>query len=263
MKNYYNILGVPESADQSAIKKAYHLLAKKYHPDRNPNSSWAEERFKEIAEAYETLSDTIKKANYDHLRKQQQAKFNYQYKGDFRGYQYNQQRQQKASTPPPPKKKIVIPSRVRTALIPAVFFIIGGLGGWIGKSLLYKNNPAAVSNNLYSTFSGLDSIPSIGLNQFEINAKWDKQLKVNAIGKIDAQNATILQDKQTLSGAHLMVNFLDSQGNLVHAENLYLDAAILHKNQDIYSFNLEFNLISDLSYEDFIKITSFQLGYST
>lgn len=260
MKNYYDILGVTESADQSVIKKAYHLLAKKYHPDRNPNSSWAEERFKEIAEAYETLSDSIKKANYDHLRKLKHSTFNYQYKGDFRGYQYNQQRQ-KASTPPPPKKKIVIPSRVRTALIPAIFFIIGGLGGWIGKSLLYKDSPPAVSNKLYSTFFGLDSIPSIGLSQFEINAKWDKQLKVNAIGTIETQNATILKDKQTLSGAHLMVNFLDSQGYLVHAENLYLDDAILHKSHDSSSFNLEFNLLSDLTYEDFIKISSFQLGY--
>lgn len=262
MKNYYNILGVPESADQSAIKKAYHLLAKKYHPDRNPNSSWAEERFKEIAEAYETLSDTIKKANYDHLRKQQQAKFNYQYKGDFRGYQYNQQRQQKASTPPPPKKKIVIPSRVRTALIPAIFFIIGGLGGWIGKTLFTKKEPVKPSQ-IYTHFSGSDSIPSIGLKNFEINAVWNEKLTIHAIGTIDIQNVQILINKKSLIGAHFLVSFLDAGGKSIHTEYLLLESGVMHENLNDHYYTLEFNKTSPLSYEDFIKITSFQLGYGT
>jgi len=64
-KDYYNILGVDKGSDEKQIKKAYRKLSKKYHPDVNPNNKEAEERFKEIAEAYSVLSDPEKKSNYD------------------------------------------------------------------------------------------------------------------------------------------------------------------------------------------------------
>lgn len=64
-KNYYETLGVDKSASQDEIKSAYRRLAKKYHPDLNPNNAEAAEKFKEINEAYETLSDATKKQNYD------------------------------------------------------------------------------------------------------------------------------------------------------------------------------------------------------
>lgn len=64
-RDYYEVLGVPKSADASAIKKAYRKLAIKYHPDKNPDNKEAEEKFKEAAEAYEILSDDQKKARYD------------------------------------------------------------------------------------------------------------------------------------------------------------------------------------------------------
>ena len=56
-KDYYKILNVPKDADDSAIKKAYRKLAIVHHPDKNPNDEHAAERFKDIGEAYETLSD--------------------------------------------------------------------------------------------------------------------------------------------------------------------------------------------------------------
>jgi molecular chaperone DnaJ len=65
MKDYYRILGVPRDATQEEIKKAYRKLALKYHPDRNPNDKEAEEKFKEINEAYACLSDPEKRAKYD------------------------------------------------------------------------------------------------------------------------------------------------------------------------------------------------------
>lgn len=68
MNNYYKILGVSEDADLDTIKKSYRDLAKKYHPDRNKESG-AEEKFKEISEAYEHLGDPIKKQKYDNSRK--------------------------------------------------------------------------------------------------------------------------------------------------------------------------------------------------
>ena len=64
-KDYYEILGVDKSADENAIKKAYRSLAKKYHPDMNPGDAAAEQKFKEVNEAYSILSDPDKKAKYD------------------------------------------------------------------------------------------------------------------------------------------------------------------------------------------------------
>lgn len=65
MKNYYDILGVAEGASEKEIKSAYRKLSLKYHPDRNPNDKVAEEKFKEINEAYQTLSDPEKRNIYD------------------------------------------------------------------------------------------------------------------------------------------------------------------------------------------------------
>ena len=64
-RDYYEVLGVGKDADDSAIKKAYRSLAKKYHPDMNPGDKDAEAKFKEVNEAYDVLSDADKKAKYD------------------------------------------------------------------------------------------------------------------------------------------------------------------------------------------------------
>lgn len=66
-KDYYKILGVDRKASDDEIRKAYRKLAKKYHPDYNPKDKSAEDRFKEINEAYEVLSDSNKRSHYDRL----------------------------------------------------------------------------------------------------------------------------------------------------------------------------------------------------
>ena len=64
-RDYYEVLGLAKGADEASIKKAYRTLAKKYHPDMNPGNAEAEQKFKEVNEAYSVLSDPDKKSKYD------------------------------------------------------------------------------------------------------------------------------------------------------------------------------------------------------
>ena len=64
-RDYYEVLGISKNADEGEIKKAYRKLALKYHPDKNQGDADAEDKFKEAAEAYEVLSNSEKKAQYD------------------------------------------------------------------------------------------------------------------------------------------------------------------------------------------------------
>ena len=80
MGDYYDTLGVSKNADAKEIKGAYRKVAMKYHPDKNPGDSAAEEKFKEAAEAYSVLSDNQKRTQYDQFG---HAAFNNQGGGGF------------------------------------------------------------------------------------------------------------------------------------------------------------------------------------
>ena len=66
-KDYYKIMGLEKTASQEEIKSTYRKLAKKYHPDLNPNDEKAQEKFKEVSEANEVLSDEKKRKQYDQM----------------------------------------------------------------------------------------------------------------------------------------------------------------------------------------------------
>jgi molecular chaperone DnaJ len=68
-KNYYDVLGVPETAPAKEITRAYRKLARQHHPDANPGNDQAEERFKEISAAYDVLGDETKRKEYDEVRR--------------------------------------------------------------------------------------------------------------------------------------------------------------------------------------------------
>ncbi|MCD6557081.1 MAG: J domain-containing protein [Bacteroidales bacterium] len=78
-KNYYKVLGVSASSGEDEIKKAYRELAKKWHPDKNQGNNTAEENFKEISEAYDVLSDVLKRKKFDDFVKASQQRRAYSY----------------------------------------------------------------------------------------------------------------------------------------------------------------------------------------
>jgi len=82
-KDYYKILGVDKNATKEEIKKAYRKLALKYHPDRNPGDKNAEEKFKDITEAYEVLSDENKRKKYEQLGSNWKFYQNANFNGDW------------------------------------------------------------------------------------------------------------------------------------------------------------------------------------
>ena len=90
MRDYYQILGIPDDCSQEDIKRAFRKLAFKYHPDTNPgNEKQAEEKFKEINEAYGVLGDEVRRQQYDFARKGQFAGAGYG--SGYNGFGYSQQ----------------------------------------------------------------------------------------------------------------------------------------------------------------------------
>lgn len=101
MKDHYKTLGIASTASEKEIKSAYRALAVKYHPDKNNGSKVAEEKFKEINEAYETLGDDTKRKAYDWDRRQKKAAVH----GGFASTKPNNSSTNYSDPPPPQRPK--------------------------------------------------------------------------------------------------------------------------------------------------------------
>ena len=100
MKNHYQTLGLKRDASNDDIKKAYRKLAQKFHPDKNDGDKFFEERFKEIQEAYETLSDPYEKGKYD-------SNYDYFFNGQQKtGQTYTRKEEPKYEPPKPDPEKV-------------------------------------------------------------------------------------------------------------------------------------------------------------
>jgi len=88
-EDYYKILGLEKAAAAEEIKKAYRKLALKYHPDRNPNNKTAEDKFKQVSEAYAVLSDPEKRQQYDQFGSAEQFRQRYSQEDIFRNFDLN------------------------------------------------------------------------------------------------------------------------------------------------------------------------------
>ncbi len=91
MKDYYKILGVTAATDDEELRKSYRKLAMQYHPDRNPDNPAAEEKFKEVAEAYGVLTDPVKRRAYDSCRVSGKPFASGQASGGGDGFTYSQE----------------------------------------------------------------------------------------------------------------------------------------------------------------------------
>ncbi|MBT9314320.1 DnaJ C-terminal domain-containing protein [Leptothoe spongobia] len=101
-RDYYEILGIAQDADSQSIKQAYRRLARQFHPDLNPGDQEAEERFKSLSEAYEILSDTSRKTQYDDYRRywlQQKSEADYRDLEDFNRFVDQLLNRQEVSSP--------------------------------------------------------------------------------------------------------------------------------------------------------------------
>jgi curved DNA-binding protein len=176
-KDYYKILGVDKKAGKDEIKKKYRKLAQKYHPDRNPDNKAAEEKFKEISEAYEVLSDDDKRAKYDQLGANWQQ---YQH-GGAGGFDFSQWAQQGAG------------KRYRSASFDEVFGSTGfsdffesffGGGGFSGagfgsrqgrrtthRHIKGQDYQAELRLNLTDAYHGVSTVLDVNGEKIKVNIK--------------------------------------------------------------------------------------------
>ncbi|HVJ48577.1 J domain-containing protein [Desulfitobacterium sp.] len=163
-KDYYSILGVSKDADDTSIKKVYQKLAKKYHPDVNPGNKEAEEKFKEVTEAYQAISDPEKRRKYEEVRQNYEAWQKHGGQGDYDWSRWQAQPGEGSHT--------------RT-MTPEEFAAMFGDSGWEGS---FSGSGGGFSD-FFSTLFGMGDIEQgphhRGHQAARTQTRQDRELKVN------------------------------------------------------------------------------------
>ena len=123
VKDFYEVLGVNESATTDEIEKAYRQLAKKYHPDVSKEPD-AEEKFKAVQQAYQTLKNPLERSFYDQIRQQSSREKNFEPDGD--AYRYWQS--------PPPPRKTVLRRLLHAAIV--LFWLMFAMGSQLFRTTI-------------------------------------------------------------------------------------------------------------------------------
>ncbi len=231
--NYYQILGVASNANYGAIKYAYKQLAVRYHPDKNPENPEAEARFKEINNAYQTLSDPIKRAAYDNTLRY--GAFEKTYTDPYRQYRYATYQKQRRS-----------------------FF---------EKAKKYKKQRNRKAN--IWTIGIVSAISIIFLSVSWYNRYLDQQ-EENRLNALDQETIQLAHEQYTAGifndALLILENYLKDQGNrksVKEAKKAYLDELTQMANHDyeekhyrdaLRSFKIIFNYQDNLPLDTYNKV---------
>lgn len=212
MQDYYQILGLSQTATSAQIRAAFKRLAMQYHPDRNPGNAMAEEIFKQVNEAYHILSDPLKKARYDSRFYTYETQSSTQAtEAHWREMRRRQQQSRRQYAPPP---------REKTYTITGNYFKVQGL------AFLVFIIMSGISFGIVHT-------ASFFFDQYQESIHRENQLKakeVNALfgsGKIDEAIARILELTKT---APLEDVFRSTHDSLVNTLKLSADKSFANRN---------------------------------
>ena len=165
--DYYQVLGVDKTASQDDIKKAFRKLARKYHPDLNPNDATAKDKFQAINEANEVLSDPEKRKKYDEKLKHNENKYDEEPKSNYESYTEREEQTQNnyEDSEESPGSLIAVSFAAFIAFIAFQYFefstwvlvitgliIATSLGSFIGKTLTKKMENIVKIPNLITCF---------------------------------------------------------------------------------------------------------------
>lgn len=229
-KDYYKTLGVERTASPAEIKKAYRKLAMKYHPDRNQGDKVSEDKFKEINEAYQVLSDTTKKSRYDQLG---DSYFNYQQGGGSpNGFNWEQWYASGGGQPGSGGRRVQVDDigeMFGGAGGFSDFFrmIFGDLGGGgfasTGRTSTRQSQPRAVEQpvqiSLMEAYSGTTRTIQFGNSRLEV--KIPKGAKTGTKVRVPAGSTAGLQ-----MDLYLIVDVVSDQRFERKENNLYTDVTV-------------------------------------
>ena len=188
MKDYYYFLGIPNDASEEDIKKSYRKLSLKYHPDKNENDDFFADRFREIQEAYETLSDKSKRRSYDQNLESHQKSFRYNVPPSIKTFTANKIHAKKG-------EEIIINWQTQNADVVKVlpFGLEKAYGERVFKITEFKDGKFQIL--LHATNSLLHKTAVQGITITEVFETNSEKIKANVEEMLKPQPRTIINQK--------------------------------------------------------------------